>query len=223
MTKRLRTCRSFPEECSARVELVQVENPPLEPQPGTLVRRGSNQRYEPMELSDLGCSPNDNVFDQYATPLDMERELGEYEIPLNVKQRDLSQLSGQDINEAEKIFSANSKRWNSPTASSNKEIQEKKEVSGIYCNSDRLPIGHKRQDTKETEKTSVTADNSDTPLTMSYTQLDNETGKRIFLHCIYTHAHTHTHISIYIFIYIYIDSIYIYIYIMLIYIVFTNA
>ncbi|KAK3802177.1 hypothetical protein RRG08_018624 [Elysia crispata] len=178
MTKRLRTRRSFPEECSARVELVQVENPPLESQPGTLVRRGSNQRYEPMELSDLGCSPNDNVFDQYATPLDMERELGEYEMPLNVKQSDLSQLSGQDINEAKKFISANSKRRKSPTGSSNQEIQEKKEVSGIYCNSDRLPIGHKRQDTKETEKTSVTANNSDIPLTMSYSQLDNETERR---------------------------------------------
>ncbi|KAK3766974.1 hypothetical protein RRG08_059843 [Elysia crispata] len=176
VTKRHRPRRSSPEEYSARVEFVQVENPA--PQPGTPARRGSNQHYEPMELSSLSCCPNDIVFDQYATPLDMERELGEYEMPLNVKQSDLSQLPGQDINKAEKISSANSKRWKSPTGSSNQEILEKKEGSGIYCNSDRLPIGHERRHTKETEKTSVTANNSHTPLTMSYTQLDNEIERR---------------------------------------------
>ena len=100
MATRQRSQRSPPQDCCARVELVQVENPPVALQPGALARRGSNQHYEPMELSALDCRSNDNDLDQYATPLDMERELGEYEIPLasNVKKSIFSQHSGQDNN-----------------------------------------------------------------------------------------------------------------------------
>ncbi|KAK3760733.1 hypothetical protein RRG08_062771, partial [Elysia crispata] len=151
MTKRHRPRSSPPEDCSARIELVQVENPSLAPQHGALSRRGSNQHYEPVELSPLNCRPNDNDFEQYATPLDMERELGEYEMPLalNIKQSGLSEHSGQDFNE--KIIAAHSKQCESPTGCSSQEIQENKGTSGLYCNTDPLPSGHKRRGIKETE------------------------------------------------------------------------
>ena len=153
MTKRHRPRSSPPEDCSARIELVQVENPLLAPQHGALSRIGSNQHYEPVELSPLNCRANDNDLDQYATPLDMERELGEYEMPLalNVKQSGLSEHSGQDFNKAEKIIAAHSKQCESPTGCSSQEIQEKEETSGLYCNTDPLLSGHKRGGIKEAE------------------------------------------------------------------------
>ncbi|KAK3697280.1 hypothetical protein RRG08_065091 [Elysia crispata] len=103
--------RSPHDDCSARAELVQVENTPLAPSSGTLAGRGLNQQYEPMELSPLDCLHNDNDHDQYATPLDMERELGEYEMPLalSVKQSDLSEHSGENISKTEKNTYANTK------------------------------------------------------------------------------------------------------------------
>ena len=82
MATRHQPQKSTLEDCCARVELVQVENSPLAPQPGALARRGSNQHYEPLTLS-----PYNNDLDQYATPLDMLTELGEYETPLTVKTR----------------------------------------------------------------------------------------------------------------------------------------
>ena len=98
-------------DCSARAELVQVENTPLAPSSGTLAGREPNQQYEPMELSPLDCLHNDNDLDQYATPLDMERELGEYEMPLalSVKQSDLSEHSGENISKTKKNTYANTK------------------------------------------------------------------------------------------------------------------
>ncbi|KAK3776776.1 hypothetical protein RRG08_056425 [Elysia crispata] len=68
MATRHQPQRSSPEDCSARVELVQVESPPLALEPETL----PNQQYESVELSPLDCGPTDDDLDQYAIPLDME-------------------------------------------------------------------------------------------------------------------------------------------------------
>ncbi|KAK3797376.1 hypothetical protein RRG08_066329, partial [Elysia crispata] len=148
ITTKQSTHRSPPEDFTARVELVQIDNPPLAAQLGTLARRESNQHYEPVDLSPLRCCPNDDDLDQYATPLDMERELGEYEMPLasNVKQNDKD---------------ATRKPRKCPNGKSSQEIQEKEEASGLYCNSDHLPAGHQCRGIKETEQISVTANSSD--------------------------------------------------------------
>ncbi|KAK3710267.1 hypothetical protein RRG08_067264, partial [Elysia crispata] len=143
--------RSPPEDFTDRVELVQVENPSLAPQLGTLARGGSNHHYEPVELSPLRCCPNDNDPDQYATPLDMERELGEYEMPLasNVKKNDTDDSR---------------KPHKSSNGKSSQEIQDNEKVSGLYCNSDHLPAGHQCRGIKETERKPVTANSSDVHL-----------------------------------------------------------
>ena len=136
---------------------MNVENPPLAPEPVLFTRRGSNQHYETVELSPLGCRVNDNELDQYATPLDMERDFGEYEMPLasNVKQNDKD---------------ASRKPRKCPNGKSSQEIQEKEEAPGLYCNSDHLPARDQHRHFNETEQTSVTANNTGVALPVSSTQ-----------------------------------------------------
>ena len=123
MATRHQPQRSSPEDCSARVELVQVESPPLAAEPDTL----PNQQYESVEFSPLDCGPTDNDLDQYATPLDMERRSGEYEMPLvlNARQDDLSEHSGQNTGKTDQNPYANTKPCKSPAGKSKQDIKKR--------------------------------------------------------------------------------------------------